>query len=87
MSTAVHPQVTQGVLDLAMDILHEELGKMEAICLSLVDRLRPENLDDIRDDEDIVSYRLAQVLEDRLSSTKFENSLRQSLHVKTSTEA
>lgn len=87
MTTAVHTEVTQGVLDMAMSILNEELEKMLSVAICLVNRLEPENLRDIRDDEDVIAWRLAQVLEERLSSNEFEDSLRQLLHVKTAKES
>lgn len=87
MTTAVHPEVTQCVLDLAMSILNEELEKMLSVALCLMNRLEPKDLHDIRDDEDVIAWRLAQVLEERLSSSEFEDSLRKLLHVKTSTES
>lgn len=87
MGTALHPEVTQGVLDLAMSILNEELEKILSVAICLLNRLEPKDLHDIRDNEDVIAWRLAQVLEERLSSGEFEDSLRQLLHVKTRTES
>lgn len=87
MTTAVHPQVTQGTLDLAMSLLHDELEKMLCVAISLANKLQPKDLSDIQDDEDLIAWRLAQVLEDRLSETAFEDSLRELLHVKATKES
>jgi hypothetical protein len=87
MTTALHPQVTQGTLDLAMSLLHDELEKMLCVAICLVNKLQPKNTSDIQDDEDLIAWRLAQVLEDRLSETAFEDSLRELLHVKSTKES
>jgi hypothetical protein len=82
MTTAVHPGVTQFTLDFVMDLLSEEREKMLAIAISLYNRLEPKNLQDIKEHEDQTAWRLAQLLEERLSTTEFENAVRELLHVK-----
>lgn len=81
MSNAVHPEVTQGVLDLAMSLMEEEHEKLLCIALSLANKLEPKNPKDIQDDEDVIAWRLAQVLEERLSSVEFLNDMRGLLKV------
>lgn len=82
MAATVHPEVTQATLELAMSLLHDELEKMLCIAISLVNKLEPKDVNNIQDDEDVIAWRLAQVLEDRLSETAFLDSLRELLRVK-----
>jgi len=76
MTNTTHPQAVPIDVDrlkLALAHLHEEHEKMLALACALMTRLEPENLDDPEDGADLHSWRLSQILHDRLSSTAFLN--------------
>ena len=58
-------------------------SKIVCLAISLVNKLEPKNIEDIQDNEDVIAWRLAQVLEERLSSSEFEDGIRKLLRVKT----
>ena len=70
------PKVTQGSLDVALDFVEEEREKMLALAMALCRRLEPVDPKDPADTDDITSWRLAQLLEERLTDTGFTKTLR-----------
>jgi hypothetical protein len=81
MATPVHPSVNQGTLELVMSVLEEEKQKDLCLVISLMNRLEPKNLNDLQDSDDIVSFRLLQVLEARLTCTRLMDMLKGVLHL------
>jgi hypothetical protein len=63
------PTVTQNRF--AFDFLHDELDTLLALSITLMNRLEDQS-----EDGDTTSWRLAQVLNDRLASTAFTNNMR-----------
>ena len=83
MATPVHPSVNQGTLELVMSLLEEEKQKDLCLVISLMNRLEPTNLNDLQDSDDIISFRLLQVLEGRLTCTRLMDMLKGVLHLQT----
>jgi hypothetical protein len=78
-NTAIHPEVNQLTLQLAMNMIDEEIEKLHALAIVLTNRLEPE--DQKNPTNDLISWRVAEVLQERLGEVEFFESIRELLHV------
>jgi len=83
MNTEKAPRtdIATGELEYALDYMDEELQKLLCMAIVLCNMLRPEDPKNPDDDDDPVSWNVAQVLKERLESTRFSNTMRDLLHV------
>ena len=70
------PKVSQRSLDAAVEWVEEEHDKLLALAFALVHRLEPVDPQNPTDTDDLTSWRFAQMLEERLSSPQFTDTLR-----------
>lgn len=70
------PDVSRGSLELAIDYVADEHEKLLALAMTLRQRLEPANPKDPTGGDDLTAWRLAELLEERLTSTDFTNTLR-----------
>lgn len=74
-------EINTGDLEYAMDYMDEELEKLHCMAIVLCNMLRPDDPKNPDDDDDLVSWNVAQVLKERLDSTLFSNTMRDLLRV------
>lgn len=65
-----------GSLRFAFDFLEDELETLLALSITLMNRLEPGDPKNPSDSDDITSWRLSQVLNDRLAKVEFSNNMR-----------
>lgn len=70
------PNVTQGSLDVALEYVEDEHEKLLALAIALRHLLEPADPHNPAENDDLTAWRLAQLIEERLSSTTFTNTLR-----------
>ena len=62
----IHPSVNGQTLALAMDLISDELDKLHCLAIALSNQLEPKDPKNPTDGDDLISWRLAEVLEERL---------------------
>ena len=60
----------------AFEFLDDELETLLALSITLMNRLEPNDPKNPSDRDDITSWRLSQVLNDRLATVEFSNNMR-----------
>lgn len=70
------PNVSQGSLEVALDFVEEERDRLLALAMVLRQRLEPADPKDPGENDDLNAWRLAQLLEERLTDTGFTDRLR-----------
>lgn len=70
------PNVSQGSLTVALDFVEEERDRLLALAMVLRQRLEPVDPKDPGENDDLNAWRLAQLLEERLTDTGFTDTLR-----------
>ena len=60
----------------AFDLMNDELEALLAWAIVLMNRLEPQNPDEPAHGEDVTSWRVAQVLNERLGSLGFTDNMR-----------
>lgn len=60
----------------AFEFLEDELETLLALSITLMNRLEPEDPKNPGDHHDTTSWRLSQVLNDRLAKVEFSNNMR-----------
>ncbi len=68
--------VSQDSLELALDFVEGERDRLLALAMVLRQRLEPVDPKDPTDSDDLNAWRLAQLLEERLTSVRFTDTLR-----------
>lgn len=68
--------VSQDSLELALDFVEDERDRLLALAMTLRQRLEPVDPKDPTDSDDLNAWRLAQLLEERLTSVRFTDTLR-----------
>lgn len=69
-------------IEYVMAYVNEERETILALSMALRKWLEPDDPQDPKDSDDLTAWRLAQILEDRLSSTEFEENIGNVLGVK-----
>jgi hypothetical protein len=82
----IHPDVNGHTLDFAMDFMDQELAKLESLAIVLTNQLCPSDPKNPSDDDDVISWNLAQVLSERLGNVNFSNSMRELLRLEVTGE-
>lgn len=67
------------IYQFVVDLVSEERSLLFALATTIAQNLEPADPDDPPDDAKLVEWRLAMLLEDRLSKTSFEDGVRQLL--------
>lgn len=73
--------MSQEMTQFAVDYIDEELEVLYSIALPLCERIAPKDPKNLQEEDDIVAWRLAQLLVERLESTRTINNLKQFLGV------
>lgn len=70
---------TTEVLQFAFESLKEEIEKIRALAVAVLHRLEPQDPDHPEEVENLISWRLAQALEERTDDADFINRMRELL--------
>jgi hypothetical protein len=60
----------------AMDLIDDEMNKLHCLAIALENQLRPNDPKNPTDTDNLIAWRLAEVLEEKLGSTAFEKGVR-----------